>query len=512
MYLLQHVSQHPVLYPCVGAVLVLVVSLLATRYRRGLRQVPGPFCASFTGFWKSYVSWVGNYEKVIRELHNRHGPYVRIGPNTVSIGDPNALAVIYGINKGYNKTELLRTNMMVYKGQRLPNLFAISNEAEHAALKRPVAHAYSNSALTDLEDYIDKCNDILVRRLDEVSRHGEQPVDMANWLQYYAFDVIGEITFSKPFGFLEQGSDIEHILDNIHDSMVYNSLVGHIPGLHELLRGNPLLKYIMPNSKRSDYITDFTLKRISERETANVKRQDLMGRLFAVQHQDPSKMPLEHILSHTTTNVFAGSDTTAIALRALVYYLCRNPAVYEKLEKEVQTAESNGELSRIATFAETQRLPYFQAFLKEVMRCFPPTGIILERRVPAAGLDLDGGRIHLPAGTIVGISAWVIHYDKDIFGADAEDFRPERWLEASTEQRKRMEKFWFTFGSGSRTCIGKNVALMEMNKVFLHLIRNFRVALADPEIGWTTHTTTVVKQSNLICRLTPKAHLLPAEP
>lgn len=192
---------------------------------------------------------------------------------------------------------------MVYKGQQLPNLFAIPKGTDHAILKRPVAHAYSLSAMLDLEADIDECTSLFLRRLDEESRHGSEPVDLSNWLQYYAFDVIGQVTFSKKFGFLQRGADVAGMLENIHNMMVYQSLVGHISGLHEWLLGNPLLKYIMPRQKQSDYITDFTLERISERETSDVKRPDLMGKLFAVRTIEESRMPVEHILSHTTTNV-----------------------------------------------------------------------------------------------------------------------------------------------------------------------------------------------------------------
>lgn len=126
----------------------------------------------------------------------------------------------------------------------------------------------------------------------------------------------------------------------------------------------------------------------------------------------------------------------------MVYYLSKNPSVYDKVVAEINQAEATGQLSRFATYAEAQRLPYFQAFVKETMRHFAPTGILLERRVPQDGLLL--GDIRLPEGAIVGMSAWVIHFDKSVFGEDAESFRVERWLDTSLERRKKMDKFWFT--------------------------------------------------------------------
>lgn len=75
------------------------------------------------------------------------------------------------------------------------------------------------------------------------------------------------------------------------------------------------------------------------------------------------------------------------------------------------------------------------------MRIHPPTGFILERRVPAGGLMLHG--IHLPENTIVGVNAWALHYNKDVFGHDVHAFRPERWVEGDEEKLKEMKRNMF---------------------------------------------------------------------
>ncbi|KOC11290.1 putative cytochrome P450 [Aspergillus flavus AF70] len=74
---------------------------------------------------------------------------------------------------------------------------------------------------------------------------------------------------------------------------------------------------------------------------------------------------------------------------------------------------------------------------------------------------------------IVGVNAWVAHYNEDIFGRDAATFRPERWLESDKEWLSVMEQNLLTFGAGVRTCIGKNLSLLEMSKVIPELYRQF---------------------------------------
>ena len=92
-----------------------------------------------------------------------------------------------------------------------------------------------------------------------------------------------------------------------------------------------------------------------------------------------------------------------------------------------------------------------------------------------AGVDIKGHFI--PGGTIIGASAWTIHAKEEIFGKRTEEFRPERWLEVDEGERKRMENSLFTFGYGSRVCIGKTVSFLEIYKVVPTLLLKFDVRL-----------------------------------
>lgn len=76
--------------------------------------------------------------------------------------------------------------------------------------------------------------------------------------------------------------------------------------------------------------------------------------------------------------------------------------------------------------------------MREAMRLHPAVSMSLERVVPAGGTTICD--VTLPAGTVVGVNPAVVHYDTDIYGPDAANFRPERWLESSEEQLKAMNR------------------------------------------------------------------------
>ena len=83
--------------------------------------------------------------------------------------------------------------------------------------------------------------------------------------------------------------------------------------------------------------------------------------------------------------------------------------------------------------------------MKEAMRLSPTNNLPLERFVPAEGLDINS--YHLPTGTNVGMSAQIVHRNRDIYGADADEFRPERWLESDTATLRHMQQHFFAVRS-----------------------------------------------------------------
>ena len=206
---------------------------------------------------------------------------------------------------------------------------------------------------------------------------------------------------------------------------------------------------------------------------------DLLSMFLKAKDERPDFFHEGRILTMAVSMAFAGSDTTAISLSAAFYYLLKSPRCYQKLTDEIDTAIWCGTLEDrpkgLITWAESQKLPYLDACIKEAFRLHPAVGLSLERVVPPEGAHICGESIS--GGTIVGCSAWVIHRRPEIFGSDVDVYRPERWLEASQESRKEMEGCMFQFGMGARTCIGKNISLLEIYKLLPCFLRRFEVGL-----------------------------------
>ena len=217
-----------------------------------------------------------------------------------------------------------------------------------------------------------------------------------------------------------------------------------------------------------------------------------------VARNDPQKISTRDIIVHTSTNVFAGSGTTSIALRAMIYYLCRNPKTMVKLVKDIDEADRQGRLSNPISYKQSkENIPYIEAVMKETMRIHPGIGLLLERYVPQGGAEICGQ--YIPGGTVVGVNAWVTHHDPKVF-PNPDEFIPERWTDPCADLAE-MERSFFAFGAGPRTCIGRYISYIEIQKVITQLLRHFEVDLADPGKEWDVSNVWMVQQKGLTCNL-----------
>ncbi|KAG4422212.1 hypothetical protein IFR04_004592 [Cadophora malorum] len=336
--------------------------------------------------------------------------------------------------------------------------------------------------------------------MEDAARNNDV-VDLSVWLQWYAFDAIGNITFQRKFGFMERKEDVDEMIEGIDLGLQYVKVIGQFPNLHPYIMGNRFWMFFLKRfANLKDTLSKFmviTADQITlyDNDTDKHQRTDFLAQIRSKKDKS-GRMTHRDEMNHLSNNLLAGSDTTAISLRACFYYLIKTPHAYEKLVQEIFEANSRGRLSPFVTYDESLHLPYLQSVIKEALRMHPGVGFPLERYVPSGGRILCG--YFVPAGTNVSISAPVIHQNQTIFGADADTFRPERWIEASAEQLKIMDRAMLHFGYGTRTCIGKNISLMEMGKFIPQVLRHFHLQWASPNTEWTTNAAWFWKQSDIL--------------
>ncbi|KAI0899239.1 cytochrome P450 [Annulohypoxylon nitens] len=508
---------------------ILVTWLARNRYHNGLNKYPGPFLASLTDLWRLWDVYGQRPEITHRKLHAKYGDIVRLGPNTLSFANPKALKSIYGLNKGFVKSDFYVVQQSVVKGDSLASLFSTTDNNFHAQFRRCVNSAFAMSALVQYEPFVDNTTKLFLKQTEKLFAGNPQGCNFTQWLQFYAFDVIGEITYSKRHGFVEKNEDIDGIVGYLGNLFLYVAPVGQIPWLDRVFLKNPIyLKLSQWGFIDATFpVARFARARMAERLGPNLtgdpskpllpvstegksepKSPDLLSKFLAARDVRPEFMSDTLVQTMAVSMAFAGSETTAISLASVFYYLLRNPSTLTKLKRELDDASLSGLFSDyetgLVTWTESQKLPYLDACIKEAFRLHPAAGLPLERIVPEPGAEIAGQ--YVKGGTIVGCSAWIIHRRPEIWGEDVDDFRPERWLvdeklkgEEKNEQERRvreMNGMMFQFGMGARTCIGKNISLLEIYKVVPSLLRRFDIRFKDPNQEWKLVNAWFVKQSN----------------
>ncbi|CAI9629299.1 unnamed protein product [Alternaria burnsii] len=455
------------------------------------------------------------------KLHEQYGDFVRIGPRTILCSSNRAAKKIYALNSGFVKSDFYIVQQTLAKGVPLKTLFTSTDEAFHSKLRRSVSNAYSMTSLVQFEPLVDSTTTVFLEQLTQ--RYADKAgdlgvVDFGAWLQYYAFDVICELTYSKRMGFVDGGQDVENVISSLEWLLSYAAVIGQVPYLDRLLLKNPIRRWLSARGfTPSTPVAVFATKRIQESGAREVEKKmpdqrqarcDFLSRFQEAHRKDPDFISQERVLALTVANMFAGSDTTAISLRAIFYNLIRNPDKLAKLRAEFDELDLRGRTApgnALVAWGDVRELPYLSAVINESLRTHPAAGLPLERIVPAEGVQL--GDVFIPGGTNIGCSAWTLHLDRDLWGDDSEKWRPERWLEASEQKKAEMKNSMFAFGAGSRTCIGKNVSYLEMYKLVPAVLRSFDIELAYPDREWTLHNAWFVKQTDFYVRIRSRSKI-----
>ncbi|KAI0044071.1 cytochrome P450 [Auriscalpium vulgare] len=207
------------------------------------------------------------------------------------------------------------------------------------------------------------------------------------------------------------------------------------------------------------------------------------------------RMPDEEILAQMTTLLFAGTDTTSSALARVFDFLAQHQDVQDRLREEL-LSYSEAELG----YDELVSLPYLDAVCRESLRLFPPVPLITRSSLVDVSIPLDSpittadgtliSTLFVPKGTDVVINILGVNRDPAIWGRDAEEWKPERWLAPLPEsvEAARIPGVYsntLTFLGGARACIGFKFSQLEMKVVLSQLIRTFRVRQSkSSEVVW----------------------------
>nr|AYV88890.1 cytochrome P450 oxidase CYP704A151 [Polygala tenuifolia] len=212
------------------------------------------------------------------------------------------------------------------------------------------------------------------------------------------------------------------------------------------------------------------------------EKEDILSRFLLESKKDPEKMNDQYLRDITLNFLLAGKDTTANTLSWFFYLLCKNPLVQEKIAQEIndvtysrESEVSMDEFVVRVTDATLEQMHYLHAALSETLRLYPAVPVN-GRCTESDDILPDGYR--LKKGDGVYYMSYAMGRMTSIWGDDAEEFRPERWLKDGMFQHESPFKF-IAFHAGPRICLGKDFAYRQMKIIAMALLGFFRFKLAD---------------------------------
>ncbi|KAA8615014.1 CypX Cytochrome P450 [Pyrenophora tritici-repentis] len=478
------------LIAALGIVSFLILRAIYRLALHPLKAFPGPAsrAVSHVPHAKSILSGYLPYE--LTALHAKYGDAVRIAPDMVSFIAPEAWTDIYGHgpNRNFPKWGMTRSHKTV-------DHILSANNADHSRQRRLVNHAFSDKALRAQEGIVMRYIDQLTSALEVQST---TEVNVKNWLEWTAFDIVGDLAFGEPFGCLSSGAYhpwVELLFPFIKALSLF--------GAARLFKPfTPLIIALLPKKdiKRRFQHIKLSAEKVHKRLAAGEQPHRSDFWTYILRHNDEKGMSIEEMESNAGIFISGGSETVATALCGIMYLLATNPGAMHTLREEVTSAFSKKEDINMISVAG---LKVLQATISEGMRIYPPVPAGLQRIVPKGGAIVAGHAV--PGGTIVNVSQQPAYHLASNF-AYPKRFAPERWLSnAPSEYSNDMKDAFQPFSTGPRNCVGKNLALAEMKLILARLVWQFDWQLADDKFALEKQRVFIMREKpDLNLRLTPR--------
>ncbi|PIL32262.1 cytochrome P450 [Ganoderma sinense ZZ0214-1] len=426
---------------CAIYVLTLILITLACRLSpwHPLASYPGPLLAKTTSLWLTYVSSTGKRYAILDSLHARYGPFLRIGPNALSINSPSAVPL-------YTSAE--KSEMYRYPGHHGGT--ALFFKQDSPQLERRTVQ--------------------LLKTLEQRQAETEKGfLDFSETMYHWAHDFMARILHLRlaksgcnRFEMMKNG-DKHNIIGVGKRAMAMLDILGQSPWLLDILWHLPLTARMRAHEKNA-----------AEMMRTRVKAVDLPGYRDLSSYLIDGEVCLKDLEADAIVAIIGGSDNTSITVTFAIYFLLSTPQYYRRLRKELDEAflDPASPLS-LNTLAQ---LEFLDAVINETLRLASP--YFNPRIIPRGGSVVDGK--YIPGGTIVALAAHSQQVSPDNFYPSPQEFLPDRWLPDGLGPGTRTNKAMLaSFSYGAHSCIGKVLAYHQMRLALARLLLAFDFELQE---------------------------------
>ncbi|RAL50799.1 hypothetical protein DM860_015946 [Cuscuta australis] len=338
-----------------------------------------------------------------------------------------------------------------------------------------VAPAFMGDKLKSYGGYMVECTGEMLQGMEKEVEEGRDELDIESWMTRLAADIISRTEFGSSY---DKGKRIFHLLTLLQRLSAQSTRHLCFPGS----RFYPS-KYNNEIKSLKSEVEGLLMEIIrSRRESAEIGRSstygdDLLGLLLTemegnIPHSKKGifRLNLPLIMDECKTFFFAGHETTALLLTWTVMLLATNPSWQERVREETLQLCNGGPPS----IDHLPKLTLLNAVINESLRLYPPVTLLPRM----AFEDFKLGDLHIPKGLSIWIPVLALHHSEEIWGKDANEFNPNRFLSKPSHLQAARSSF-LPFAAGPRNCIGQSYALMEAKIVLAMLISKFSFQISE---------------------------------
>ncbi|KAJ7777801.1 cytochrome P450 [Mycena olivaceomarginata] len=476
-----------------------LLKILYQEYTSPLRNVPGP---------KSDHWFLGNRQQLFKNIDGQEGLWTtQYGP-TVRINTFLGFSQLYITDS--KAVHHILSNSYLYQ-KPAPGRILVVEEDVHKK-QNPAFGPAQLRALTEI--FVEKSKQLRdVWAARAATSGGVARVNVLPEFSTAALDIIGKAGFNYDFHSL--GADSHSTRDELHEAFAKISASELNTGLFDILKARfPVFRRILPNTTVDNIINDSqaTMRRIGQQLLQDSRQniaegksadstalRDLLSLLvranMAKDISDAQRLSEEDVLAQVPTFLVAGHETTAATWG--LFELATNPEVQTRLRNELLAVDNDN-----PSMDELNALPYLDCFLRETLRAHAPVPMSFrvatrEDIIPLETPYTDrNGTVHETIRPTIALPILSVNRDPALWGADAHQFRPERW-ERSPALSTSIPGLWsqmLTFLGGPRACIGFRFPLVELKALMFTLVRALEFELAVPAADIGRLAMTIVQQ------------------
>ncbi|KAH2981476.1 Cytochrome P450 monooxygenase helB2 [Aspergillus fumigatus] len=481
---------------CLAVILWTSWRLLDALFLSPLHRVPGPVLARLTPLRAIYARLPSRVIPAALADFHSYGDIYLSKPRTITISHPRDVRAILASSE-FRKID-------VYHGLNDPvmaNIVTFSDPKLASRRRRQIGPYFNPSYLAKMEELILWCGCRAVAdkwdRLIAQQGHGPQKSVKVNYrhdLQLATFDIMSALAFGRRLDSLKEEGESVAIVEWIMATAVYIGVRINF----RLLMVFPFSRLVRRWTRAYAEFVQFSKHAVASRKELLAqgcqKPVDLLQAFIDAEDPDSKvKMTTVEVQAESVGMQLAGSETTAASLTWAVHLFTLYPEYYRIAVDEVRGQFGPNHL---ITYADCSRLVFLEAFVYEMLRYTPITSSFMPRVSFTKGTTLQGH--YIPPGTEIAFNLIAMNNREDVW-EEPERFLPNRFLKDPD-----LKRSVFAFSYGTRSCIGRHLAWMEMMTILANLLKDYDWSLPEDSLYGPHH----VEEKGIPIRMPSKCHIV----